>query len=113
MFSALFDRVAGPLRGVLRALDEHGRLLGTAANVAPLRVDIFRNDLAQAVARANYLFSMVSFAAGRDVFFRKLSALQELTAKLQGQARTVTAEISEGGSPRSAPAVDESGSLAP
>ncbi len=95
MFSGLFDRLAGRLRGTLRTLDEHGRQFGTTAMVVPLQVDLFRNDQAQTVARANYLFSMVSLRRpGR--FFRKVTALEELVVKLQAQVHKITREIGNG-----------------
>jgi len=95
MFAGLFDRMAGRLRGVLRVLDEHGRHFGSSVQVAPLRVDLFRGDQAQSVARANHLLTMVSLRRpGR--FFRKLTALDELVGKLQKQSRFITTEISEG-----------------
>jgi hypothetical protein len=99
IFSSLFDRVASRLRGALRTLDEHGRHSGTTATVAPLQVDLFRNNQAQTVARANYLLSMVSLRRpGR--FFRKVAALDDLVTKLQSQARIITAEIWDGTSLR-------------
>jgi hypothetical protein len=70
MFSGLFDRLAGRLRGALRTLGEHGRHFGTTAMVVPLQVDLFRNDQAQTVARANYLFSMF-LCVGPAVFFAR------------------------------------------
>jgi hypothetical protein len=95
MFSGLFERVTGRMIGVLRSMDEHARQFGTAAKVAPLQVDMFRNDQAQSVARANYLLSMVSLRRpGR--LFRKLAALNELVAKLQTQVRAIASEIVKG-----------------
>jgi hypothetical protein len=95
MFSGLFDRLAGRLRGVLRTLGEHGRHFGSSVQVAPLRVDLFRSEEAQTLVRANQLLSLVSLRRpGR--FFRKLSALEELVSKLQKQVSLITAEISDG-----------------
>src|SRR5262249_49916524 len=75
----------------------HGRHFGTNVQVAPLRVDLFRNEQAQAVARTNQFLSIVSLRRpGR--FFRKLASLDQLLAKLQKQVRTITTEIVEGAS---------------
>ena len=97
MFAGLFDRLVGKLHGILRTLDEHGRHFGTNVQVAPLRVDLFRTEQAQAVARANHLLSLVSLRRpGR--FFRKLASLDQLLAKLQKQVRLITTEIMDGAS---------------
>ncbi len=95
MFAELFDRVAGRLRGILRALYEHSRQFGTFPNTAPLRPRFFRSERAQQVARSNNLLAVVRFRA-RTRFFRKLGALEEIVAGLQREARATAREIAEG-----------------
>ena len=56
VFAGLFDRVAGCIRGVLRAVCEHGRDFGTLPNVAPLHAAYFHSERAQQIARTNSLF---------------------------------------------------------
>jgi hypothetical protein len=95
MFGELFERVAGRLRGILRALYEHSRQFGTLPNTVPLRPRFFRSERAQQVARSNSLLAVVRFRA-RTRFFRKLAALEEIVAGLQREARETAREIAEG-----------------
>ena len=95
IFGDLFDRLAGHLRGVLRALYEHGRQFGTLPNVAPLRADFFRSARAQQIARTNNLFSFLVLRS-RTRFFRKLGAVEQMVADLHKEARGLTKEIAEG-----------------
>jgi hypothetical protein len=97
VFSDLFDRLSGRLRGVLRSLNEHGRHFGSHSRVTPLRAELFRSDRAQMMVRANHVLSLVSLRKPSR-FFRKLAALDELVTKLQKQTREISAEIVEGAS---------------
>jgi hypothetical protein len=95
IFAALFDRLAGRVRGILRSLYEHSRQFGTFPNTAPLRPRFFRSERAQQVARSNNLLALVRFRA-RTRFFRKLGALEEIVAGLQREARETAQDITEG-----------------
>jgi hypothetical protein len=95
VFADLFDRLAGRLHGVLRALNLHGRRFGTAPYVAPLCADFFRSERAQQVARGNNLRSLVSLH-DRKRFFDKIRALGEVIAELQVQMRAIVSDIAEG-----------------
>ena len=64
MFSGLFDRLAGRLRGAFRTLEEHGRHFGTPARVDPCGRRLFRSRRGPTDARANQLLASVSSAAG-------------------------------------------------
>ncbi len=92
IFADLFDRMCGSLRGVLRALYEHGRDFGTLPNVAPLRAGFFRSERAQQIARGNNLFSFLVLRA-RKRFFRKLGALEQMVADLNTESRKVAGRM--------------------
>ena len=91
----LFDRLAGHLRRVLRALYEHGRQFGTLTNVAPLRPDCFRTLRAQQIAGTNNSFSFLILRS-RTRLFRKLAAVEQIVADLHREARSLTKEIADG-----------------
>jgi len=92
IFADLFDRMAGSLRGVLRALYEHGRDFGTLPNVAPLRAGFFRSERAQQIARTNNLLSFLVLRA-RKRFFRKLGALEQMVADLNKETHNVAGKM--------------------
>jgi hypothetical protein len=94
VFGDLFERVSGCLRGVLRALCEHGRDFGTLPNVAPLRPGFFRSERAQQIARTNNLFSFLVLRS-RKRFFRKLGAVEQIVADLHLEARGLTGKIAQ------------------
>jgi len=93
-FEDLFDRLACGLRGVLRALYEHGRQFGTLPNFAPLRSDYFRSERARQIARSNNSFSFLILRS-RKRFFRKLGAVEQIVADLHKQCRHLTQEIAQ------------------
>ena len=95
IFAELFKRMASRLRGLVRALVEHGRDLGTLPDVAPLDPDYFRSARAQQLARNNGLVSLISLRE-RTRFFRKLGSLEDMVLELQKEAREITGEIAEG-----------------
>jgi len=95
MFAELFKRMVSRLRGLVRALADHGRNLGTLPNVAPLDPDFFRSERAQQLARNNGLVSLISLRE-RTRFFRKLGSLEEMVVELHKEAREITGEIAEG-----------------
>jgi hypothetical protein len=92
MFADLFDRLAAALRGVLRALYEHGNSFGTTPNFAPLRADCFRSARAQQIARTNSMFSFLILRS-RNRFFRKLAAVEQIVADLRHEGRNLVAGI--------------------
>jgi len=95
VFSNLFDRLSGRLRGILCTLAEHGRHFGSQCRVAPLQIDLFRSEHAQYVVRANSLLSLVSLRRPSR-FFRKTAVIDELVGLLQQNTREIVAGITEG-----------------
>jgi hypothetical protein len=92
IFADLFERLADCLRGVLRALYEHGHTFGTLPNVVPLHSVFFRSERSQHIARTNSLLSFLVLRA-RTRFFRKLGALEQVLADLNQDAHHVAARM--------------------
>ena len=97
VFADLFERLAGCLRGVLRALYEHGHHFGTLPNVAPLHSVFFRSARSQQIARTNSLLSFLVLR-GRTRFFRKLGALEQIVADLNKDAHSIVGDVAKANS---------------
>ena len=97
IFAGFFDRLTNCLRGMLRALYDHSNRFGTLPNLAPLRPCLFRSHRSQQIARANSLLSFL-ILRGRNRFFRKMGALEQILADLNKDVRRVATETAAGGS---------------
>jgi hypothetical protein len=87
-FAELFDRLAIPLRLVIRTIEEHGSHFGTLPNVAALDAENFRGTTAQRIAFMDNLLAKIVFR-GRTRFFHKLQALKEIIEELQKETAVI------------------------
>jgi hypothetical protein len=92
LFTGIFDRLVASLCIVLSALEEHERAHGTRPHARPLLPAYFRTRRARYLARANRLRSCLPIIKRSD-FGPKLSAIRQVIAGLQHQARQEAWEI--------------------
>lgn len=95
MFTALYDRTANRLHGMLRSLREHSRQFGTFSRVAPLHLEWFRSEPARHMVRCHRLVSRLALR-DRSHFSRKIEIIGEIIANLQTETHRITAEIADG-----------------
>jgi len=97
----LLGRMAGRLRGTMRALEEQGRHLSSLPEVLPLDAANFRSDHARRLADWNSLLHRVLLNS-RSRFFHKVSVLDDLVQLLAREFHEAATEIAEGASVRPA-----------
>jgi hypothetical protein len=94
-FAGLFDRLAIPLRLVIRTIEEHGSHYGTLPNVTALASENFRGTTAQRISFMDNLLAKIVFR-GRTRFFHKLHALRDIIEELQKETRAIVEDVSYG-----------------
>lgn len=97
----LLNRLAGRLRGTMRALEEQGRHLSSLPEVLSLNAANFRGAHARRLADWNGLLHRILLNS-RSRFFHKVSVLDDLVELLTGEFQEVATEVAEGASVRPA-----------
>ena len=92
---ALCERLAHPLRSVLRSMLEHAKHFGTTPNLVPLSPENFQNSKSQRVARFNDLFSKILLTR-KSQFLHKISALADLVEELDDSFESTVEELANG-----------------
>lgn len=95
IIAELFNRLAVRVDHVICAIKDHGTHFGIVPNVTPLSPANFRGESAQKLALMNSVLAKVVFRE-RTRFFHKLYSLEEIVDKLQKEAGSVIARISDG-----------------
>lgn len=93
----LLSRLAGRLRGTMRALEEQGRHLSNLPEVLSLDAANFRGGHARRLADWNGLLHRILLNS-RSRFFHKVSVLDDLVELLAREFQEAATEVAEGAS---------------
>jgi hypothetical protein len=89
---ALCQRLAHPLRCLLRAMLEHAKHFGTTPNLSALDPENFQNARSRRVASFNDLFSNILLTQ-KSRFLHKISALTDLVDELDSSFESTVREL--------------------
>jgi hypothetical protein len=93
----LCQRLAYPLRSLLRTMAEHAKHFGITPNIAPLDVKNFQHARSRRVALYNDVFSRVLLTR-KSQFSYKISAIADLVDELDASFIAAAEELSAGDS---------------